>query len=61
MEVNLEWKEKNKVYLNAMEMFLDKASNIENESLKEEIINSVLRCDKILTEIAMEEINRNKK
>lgn len=61
MEVNLEWKEKNKVYLNAIEIFLDKASNIENENLKKEIVGSALRCDKILTEIAIKEINRNKK
>lgn len=61
MEVNLDWKEKNKIYLNAMEAFLDKVSNIQNENLKKEIISSALRCDKILTQIAIEEINRNKK
>ncbi len=61
MEINIEWKEKNKKYLNDIQAFLDKAENIENEGLKADIINQMLKCDKILTELAIDEINRNKK
>ena len=34
MEVNLKWKNKDKSYLRAIEIFLDKASNIQNENLE---------------------------
>lgn len=60
MEVNIEWKEKNKLYLNALEKFLDKAANIKEEKLREEIIGAALSCDKILTDLAIEEINKHK-
>lgn len=61
MEVKIRWKEENKKYLNAVQKFLDKADNIKEEKLKNEIINQMLKCDKILTDLAIEEINRNKK
>ncbi len=61
MEVKTEWKERNKRYLNAMQAFLDKVDNVQDEELRSEIIGKMLRCDQILTEIATEEINRNKK
>ena len=54
------WKEENKRYLNAVQRFLDKAENIKEENLRKEIISQMLKCDKILTELAIEEINRNK-
>ena len=60
MQVKTEWKEKNKKYLNAVQAFLDKVDNVKDEALKAEIIGKMLRCDEILTEIATEEINRNK-
>ena len=49
-----EWKIKNEEY--KKEVFLDKADNIENEDLKNDIICQMLKCDKILTKIAEEKI-----
>ncbi len=60
MEIDMKWKEKNKSYLNAMQVFLDKAENIKDETLKMEIITQALRCDNILTELAIKEIIKNK-
>ncbi len=60
MEVNTEWKEKNVKYINAMQATLDKIDNVKDETLRMEIIGKMLRCDKILTDIAIDEINRNK-
>ena len=60
MEVNMDWKEKNEEYLNEVQIFLDKAQNIEDEQLRLEIIGQMLRCDKILTKLAVNEINKNK-
>ena len=50
--INRDWKEKNKLYLREVQIFLDKSDNIKDESLKRKIIGQMLRCDKILTEIA---------
>lgn len=61
MEVNNKWKEENQRYINAMQAFLDKVDNVNDENLKQEIIGKMLKCDKILTEIAIEEMKRNKK
>lgn len=61
MEVKKTWKEENKEYLSAVQKFLDKAENIKEEKLREEIIGQMLKCDKILTELAIQEINKNKK
>ena len=47
-----EWKEKNKLYLKEVQNFFDKVDNISDESLRQKIIGQMLRCDKILTEIA---------
>lgn len=52
-----EWKSKSKEYLRELQIFLDKADNIENEDLKNEIIYQMLKCDKILTKIAQQKIN----
>lgn len=61
VEVKIIWKEENKKYLNAVQKFLDKAENIKEEKLREEIIGQMLKCDEILTELAIQEINKNKK
>ena len=60
MEVKLEWKNTNQEYLSALEKFLDKAENIKEEHLKEEIIATMLKCDNVLTQLAIKEINKNK-
>lgn len=46
------WKVRNKKYLNAIEKFLDRASNIKDEELRNSMINNMLLCDKILTSTA---------
>jgi len=51
------WKEKNKSYIYEFQVFLDKAENIENESLRKDIIMQMLKCDKTITKIAQEKIN----
>ena len=48
------WKNKNKEYLKSIEKFLDLASNIKDEDLKNRMINNMLICDKILTQMANE-------
>lgn len=60
MEVKLDWKEKNKKCLNAMQAFLDKVDNVQDEKLRLEIIGKMLKYDEALTEAATNEINRNK-
>ena len=60
MEVELEWKNTNQEYLSALEKFLDKAENIKAENIKEEIIAAMLKCDNVLTQLAIKEINKNK-
>lgn len=54
-----DWKMKNKEYLLELQRFLDKADNIENEELKNDIISQMLKCDKVLTKIAQEIIEEN--
>lgn len=51
------WKEKNEVYLNQLQKFLDIADNIEENSLKHDVITQMLKCDLILTELAEKEFN----
>ena len=41
-----------------MQIFLDKADNILDENLKQEIIYQMLKCDKVLTKLAQEEIEK---
>lgn len=52
-----EWKLKSKQYKNELQAFLDKADNIKNEELKNDIICQMLKCDRILTKIAQEKID----
>lgn len=47
-----EWKEKNPEYLQALEKFLDITDNVEEETLKMDIIYQMLKCDEILTKLA---------
>lgn len=51
-----EWKSKSKEYLKELQIFLDKADNIENEDLKNDIVYQMLKCDKVLTKIAQGKI-----
>lgn len=51
-DIGENWKNKNKKYLKTIESFLDIASNIKDEELKNRMINNMLMCDKVLTDIA---------
>ena len=51
------WKEKNKLYLKELEIFFDRVDNIEDCELKQSVINQMLICDKVLTEIAEDMFN----
>ena len=55
---NKDWKEKNKGYLRQLQKFLDAADNIEREDLKKAVIAEMLKCDKILTGLAQEEVKK---
>lgn len=59
MEVKIGWKNNNKKYVKALEKFFDKVDNIEDEVLRAEIIGAALKCDEILTNIAICEIDKN--
>lgn len=61
MEKERNWKIENKDYLNELQKFLDKAANIENEELREEIIIQMLKCDKELTKAAERKIEEASK
>lgn len=52
-----DWKEKNEKYLKELEKFFDIVDNVINEDLKLRIIYQMLKCDKILTEIAEEKFD----
>ena len=52
--LDISWKNKNPIYLCEIQKFLDKAENIENEELKKDIINQMLRCDQTLTRLSHE-------
>lgn len=57
--INCEWKEKNKLYLKELQVFFDIADKIENEDLRNSIISQMLRCDKIVTNLAEDIIQKN--
>ncbi len=46
------WKEKNKLYLKELQRFFDRVDSISDINLKRSILNQMLICDKVLTEIA---------
>lgn len=58
MEIDKNWKKESQSYLNELQKFLDKASNIQNQELKEEIIIQMLKCDDELTKLAEENFKK---
>lgn len=46
------WKEGNKLYLRELQRFLDRVDNIEDYELRRSVINQMMICDKVLTELA---------
>ena len=55
---NENWKATSPKYLKELQMFLDKAENIQNEDLRKEIIFQMLKCDNELTVLAEEMFNK---
>ena len=49
---NSNWKNKNSQYLFELEKVMDIVDNIEDEQLKKDIINQILKCDRCLTKLA---------
>ena len=49
---NKNWKSDSQSYLKELQLFLDKAENIQGEELRKEIIFQMLKCDKELTNLA---------
>ena len=58
MKIDKNWKKESQNYLNELQKFLDKTSNIQNQELKEEIIIQMLRCDDELTKLAEENFKK---
>lgn len=52
-----DWKEKNEKYIIELNKFFDIVDNVENKDLKLRIIYQMLKCDKILTEMAEEKFS----
>lgn len=59
MEINEDWKKESKRYMEELQKFLDKAENIENQELKNEIIIQMLKCDNELTKLANKKIKQS--
>ena len=57
---DLDWKEKNKKYLSHLQKFLDATDSIEREDIKSNVIAQMLKCDNILTQAALKEIQKYK-
>lgn len=60
IEKSRKWKEQNKEYLNQLQNFLDATDSIKDEELRNHIIAQMLKCDLVLTEIAENEIQKEK-
>ena len=58
---SLNWKDGNKEYLKEIQKFFDKADNISDENLKQDLIYQMLKCDSVLTKLAQEEIEKKYK
>lgn len=51
---NRKWKEENEKYLKELQRFFDKVEKIDDVELRDNILNQMLQCDKVLTEVAEE-------
>ena len=51
-KIDRKWKEKNELYLKELQIFLDRVDNIEDCELRRSVINQMMLCDKVLTELA---------
>lgn len=51
---NQMWKKMNKQYLWELQRFLDLSDNIQDEYIKKILVSQMLKCDKILTQMAEE-------
>lgn len=59
--MNKQQKPKNEKYLFYLQKFLDTAENIQDEELKKNLINTMLKCNNALIQLMIEDIeNMNK-
>lgn len=50
--IDRKWKEGNKLYLRELQRFLDRVDSIEDYELRRSVVNQMMICDNVLTEIA---------
>ena len=56
VQIDREWKEKNKEYIRELERFLDRSDAIKDESTRLAIVTQMLKCDEVLTKICEEKL-----
>ena len=56
VQIDREWKEKNKEYIRELERFLDRSDAIKDESTRLAIVAQMLKCDEVLTKICEEKL-----
>ena len=52
------WKVKNKRYLKELQKMLDIIDNVKDEELKNRILLQFVKCEDLLTELAIEQLNK---
>lgn len=55
---NDDWKVKNKRYLKEVQKMLDIIDNVKDEELKNRIVLQFVKCEDLITELAIDELNR---
>lgn len=53
-----EWKTKNQRYLKELQKMLDIVENVQDEELRNRILLQFIKCDDIITELAIEQMNK---
>lgn len=62
MKEDINWKTQDEKYIFCMQKFLDTCDNIKDEDLKTRVIRTMIVCDDILTNLAINEMEKlNKK
>ena len=58
MKGNDEWKTKDKRYLKELQKIFCIVVNVKDEELKNRILIQFIRCDELITKLAMEQISK---
>lgn len=58
MKGNVEWKTKNQRYLKELQKMFDIVENVQDEELRNRILLQFVKCDDIITELAIEQMNK---